>query len=309
MDPHYPRHPRKRRVRKVRVLLAASVLLFLAAASMLAWSAAGSSPAPVAPQEGSTQTAQQTSEDSAAASSQAVLPKSSVESLPSEAGSEPILETDAKPTSQEYDFSQPVPEATPVERSYLEDAVFIGDSRTEGFILYNGLSETTAYTHKGLMVDTVFTSQAVTLDGQKYTVMDALAKTNFSKVYIMLGINETGWAYSNLFIEKYGEIIDKIREINPDALIYVQSILPVSNEVSSSHDYLKNSKIDEYNNLIRQMAEEKQVYYLDVASAVAGSDGALPADAATDGIHLKKEYCQTWLDYLLAHTAGSIISE
>lgn len=142
----------------------------------------------------------------------------------------------------------------------------------------------------------------VEVNGTKTTVMDALASTSFSKVYIMLGINETGWVYDDIFIEKYGEIIDGIREINPDAVIYVQSILPVSNEVSNTHSYIKNEKISTYNQLLQEMAEEKDVYYLNVAEAVAASDGSLPEDAATDGIHLKKEPCQTWLNYLREHT-------
>ena len=41
-----------------------------------------------------------------------------------------------------------------------------------------------------------------------------------------------------------------------------------------------------------------------VAEAVAAEDGSLPEDAATDGIHLRKEACQTWLTYLREHTAA-----
>lgn len=203
---------------------------------------------------------------------------------------------------REYDFSAPVPESPPVENSYFDDAVFIGDSRTEGLILNTGLSNATAYVYKGLMVDTVFTKPVVNKDGQKLSVMDALKSTQFSKVYIMLGINETGWVYSQIFQSKYGDIIDRIREINPDAIIYVQGIMPVSNKVSSTHSYITNTKINEYNLLLRELAEEKQVCYIDTENAVASADGSLPADAATDGIHLVKDYCEKWLDYLKTHS-------
>ena len=30
--------------------------------------------------------------------------------------------------------------------------------------------------------------------------------------------------------------------------------------------------------------------------------GALPEEASTDGVHLNKEYCLKWLDYLKSHT-------
>lgn len=202
----------------------------------------------------------------------------------------------------DYDFSRPVPPSDPVGSSYFDDAVFIGDSRTQGLFLNTSLSNATSFAHMGLMVDTVFTRPLVNVNGEKVPVIDAMKKAEFSKVYIMLGINETGWAYSSIFIQKYGEIIDAIREINPDALIYVQAILPVSQKVSSTHSYVKNPKITEYNQLLLQLAEEKQVYYIDTASAVAGEDGSLPDDAAPDGIHLVRAYCQRWLDYLMTHT-------
>ena len=195
-----------------------------------------------------------------------------------------------------------VPASGAVDLNYFDDAVFIGDSRTEGLFINTGLSNATFLTHQGLTVDEVYTKKVVNFNGQKTTVMDALSRVSFQKVYIMLGINETGWVYDNIFIEKYGEIIDGIRAINPDAVIYVQSILPVTNEVSATHDYIRNEKIDTYNQLLQDMAEEKGVYYLNVAEAVADSDGSLPESAAADGIHLKKEPCQVWLTYLREHT-------
>lgn len=201
-----------------------------------------------------------------------------------------------------YDYSKPVLESDMAENSYFDDAVFIGDSRTEGLILYTGLSNAISYTNKGLMVDTVFTRPVINKNGEKLSVMDALRQTDFSKVYIMLGINETGWPYNSIFIEKYGKIIDEIKSINPKAIIYVQEILPVTNSVSQTHSYIKNKKINEFNTLIHQMAEEKQIYYIDTGNAVSDANGCLPEDAAVDGIHLKQPYCEKWLDYLKTHT-------
>ena len=205
--------------------------------------------------------------------------------------------------SEPYDFSSPVPLSDPVDAAYFDDAVFIGDSRTEGLFLNTGLSNATPLAHMGLMVDTVFTKPLFNVDGEKVSVIDALKVADFSKVYIMLGINETGWVYSSVFVQKYGEIIDAIREINPEAIIYIQAIMPVSQTVSDSHSYIKNSKISAYNRLLQGLAEEKQVYYLDTAGAVAGEGRSLPEDAAPDGIHLVRSYCEKWLDYLIDHTA------
>ena len=51
-----------------------------------------------------------------------------------------------------------------------------------------------------------------------------------------------------------------------------------------------------------ELCREKGVTYLHVADAVGLDNGALPAGSATDGVHLNREYCYKWLDYLKTHT-------
>lgn len=71
-------------------------------------------------------------------------------------------EAGSAPNSPEgYDYSAPVPESPKTDSTWFDDAVFIGDSRTEGLILNTGLNNAIEYTHKGLMVDTVFTKPVI----------------------------------------------------------------------------------------------------------------------------------------------------
>lgn len=182
----------------------------------------------------------------------------------------------------------------------FSDAVFIGDSRTEGFVLQTGI-QTTAYVHKGLTVASAYTAKVIRQDGEDLSVMEALARTRYNRVYLMFGINETGWISNDIFISDYKQIIDDIKVQNPSAKIYIQSVLPVSKAVSDSGGYVRNDKIAEYNKRLEQLAADEGVTFVNVAEAVS-TDGVLPDDAATDGIHLDKEYCEKWLSYLEAHT-------
>ena len=193
-----------------------------------------------------------------------------------------------------------------VADSYFDDAAFIGDSRTQGLQLYTGLPNATFYATQGLMVDTFFSKKFVKAGGGKITIPDAMKNQTFKKVYIMLGVNELGWAYEKVFIQKYGEVVDKVKELQPDAKIYVQSILPVTKAKSDGDAIYNNTKISRYNELIEQMCREKGVTYLHVADAVGLDNGALPAGSATDGVHLNREYCYKWLDYLKTHTNEDI---
>ena len=189
-----------------------------------------------------------------------------------------------------------------VADSYFDDAAFIGDSRTQGLQLYTGLPNATFYATQGLMVDTFFSKKFVKAGGGKITIPDAMKNQTFKKVYIMLGVNELGWAYEKVFIQKSGEVVDKVKELKPDAKIYVQSILPVTKAKSDGDAIYNNTKISRYNELIEQMCREKGVTYLHVADAVGLDNGALPAGSATDGVHLNREYCYKWLDCLKTHT-------
>lgn len=231
------------------------------------------------------------------------------ESSAAEESSAPESSVDASLPPEESTDTAASAEASGVQKavddSYFDDALFIGDSRTQGFILYSGLANTTAYAGKGLSVNKITTEPVVTENGQDYTVSQALENHpgEFQKVYLMFGVNELGWNYPEVFQDDYQAVVQEVKKTQPDATIYVQSILPVSKEKSDSSDIYNKERIDLFNGLLKEMAEEEEVIYLDVASSVADEEGYLPADASTDGVHLNKQYCQIWLQYLKEHTA------
>lgn len=199
------------------------------------------------------------------------------------------------------DYSYPQDFIT-VGDSYFDDAVFLGDSRMQGFIKYCGISGLRAYAYVGLNVETYFTKQVFSIGDSKFSASEALElDRSFKKVYLMFGTNELGWAFPDIFIEKYGKVIDHIKECNPDAVIFLESVMPVSKNAYKKGSYLKNETVWEYNELLKQFAEEKEIYYLDFANTVADENGILPENAATDGIHLNKEYVQKCLEYMRTH--------
>ena len=190
--------------------------------------------------------------------------------------------------------------------SYLDDAVFIGDSRTQGLQLGTGLSTPRFLAERGLSVDKVDEEAIFQLsDGSNGTIYDVLDERSYGKIYLMFGVNELGWVYSETFIEYFRDIIQEIQDLQPGSVIYVQGILPVTASKSSEGDVYTNDKVHEWNPLIEQMAHEEGCVYLNPGEALCDETGALPEEAAVDGVHLTPEYCQKWLDYLLTHTAAS----
>ena len=206
---------------------------------------------------------------------------------------------------QPYDFSQPAPESAEVEKSYFADAAFVGDSRTDGFLIYSGVGGGKNLTSNGLSIFKLAEKKALTIGGKEYTLLEALALDAYGKVYLSLGVNELGIYDDEGFYRSYCEAIDAIRAIQPQAVIYIQGLIPLNEGVIAQtikRDYLTNEHLRIYNDLMRKAAQEKQVVFLDLYSEFVDENGELPAEASRDGVHLHKEYCQKWLAYLQTHT-------
>lgn len=195
--------------------------------------------------------------------------------------------------------NKPINESTNKDVQFGSNVAFIGNSRTQAFLAYTGLKNVVDYTNVGLMVNTAITKKFVTNNkGEKITILEDLKTKNIDRIYIMLGINELGWVYSNIFIQKYEELIDKIKEVKPNCEIIIQSIIPVTKTKSDKDKVYNNSKIKEYNDLIKQMANRKQIKFIDLTPNLVDQNGNLPEKASVDGIHLNKEYCLKWLECL-----------
>lgn len=204
-----------------------------------------------------------------------------------------------------YDFGAPVPRSGAVDDDWFSNAAFLGDSLTEGLLLYSGLNGTgsACLAYRGLTVKTASTMQVLAGEDGKRTVMEALASRSYDRVYLLYGVNELGWANDELYFSLYATLIDQVRALQPDAELYLQTLLPVTAEKELEDPYRSNEHIRALNRGLQALAAEKQVYLLDVHSAFAGADGALDEEGSTDGVHLTRSYYHIWLDYLTCHRA------
>lgn len=182
---------------------------------------------------------------------------------------------------------------------YFNDALFIGDSRTVGLREYSSVSQADYYAATGLTIYKVLDSEIVSLDGSadKISIDEALQQKEFGKIYIMLGINEMGTGTVDSFMEKYTEVVNRIRELQPNAIIFVQGIMQVSAEYSGLSDYIHNQGISERNARLAQLVDGQHVFYIDINPLVCDDNGGLIEYYTTDGVHLKAEYISIWTDF------------
>ena len=204
---------------------------------------------------------------------------------------EPAEESPAPETEEEPDTDIGF---VTVDRSWFDDALFIGDSHTEGFYDYAGLDNATYYFKRGLDVWTVLEKAVV---NDTLTIPQALANQQFGKIYILLGINEIGIGTTEDFAEQYGNVVAQLREMQPDALIYIQSIFHTTKHKSDTSIY-NNDTINARNQAISALADGEHVFYVDNNPIFDNENGTLKTEYTGDGVHVKAPYYKLWLDNL-----------
>ena len=202
---------------------------------------------------------------------------------------EPLPEPEPEPEPEE-----PASPFTTVDASYFDDALFIGDSHTDGFKDYAGLPNADYLCHNGL---TVWSAVEKAEFPGKQTLAQALRGKHYGKIYLMLGINELGAGTAESWAAQYKVLLDKVRELQPDAIIFLQAIFHTTQEKSDT-TFFKNSTIDARNAEIQKFADNETVFYIDCNPVFDDDTGALTAEYSGDGVHVKAPYYVMWRDYL-----------
>lgn len=210
-------------------------------------------------------------------------------------------EGDFAPTGEFY----PLGEA---EDIYFADALFIGDSRTDGLYDYGGLKGKASFAAKDAMsVYKLFDAQlpfhAMTGEEAPLTLSDLLQNIPFKKIYISVGINELGMPETMRFLNTYRATIEQIRAWQPQAIIYIQGIMHVTKERSEKDKIFNNTLIVQRNAAIASLANGRDIFYIDPNPAVCDEEGNLRAELSTDQVHLKAVAYDLWTEYIRTHVA------
>ncbi len=192
----------------------------------------------------------------------------------------------------------------PVDETYLDDALFIGDSRTQGLFEYGGLEDHAVfYCKTSLTIYDLFKNDLafIKTNSGNQTLTQALSERQFGKIYLMLGINEMGTGTPESFFTEYAKAVLKIRELQPNAILFVQGIMHVATQKNAADPIFNNFNIDVRNVEIQTLENKRDIFYLDVNEVVCDENGNLFDDWTFDQVHLKGKYYQIWKDFLLQH--------
>ena len=201
------------------------------------------------------------------------------------------VQTETQPVTE-----PPQPEVTFVESppSYFDDALFIGDSRTVGIRDYGTLTNADYFCDVGLSTNGAANT---VIDGR--SLNDMLSSKTYGKVYVMLGINEVANDLEYT-ASAYRQLIDTIKEKQPGTIIYVEANLHVSKLSQTSA--INNEAIDALNAKMKENADNKQVFYIDINPVFDDAEGNLREECSNDGVHVLAKYYTDWCSWFCINT-------
>ena len=202
-------------------------------------------------------------------------------------------------TTEPVTTEPPGPVMMTVDDRYFDDALFIGDSRTDGICLYSTPGQCKHFSYQSMTIYDIMTTDKISAYGYN-NLPDLLKGMYFGKIYIMLGINECGYPTEG-FAKKYKEVVEEIRSYQPDAIIYIQSICYVTQKHEQNYPVFATAGIKEKNEAIKALANDEDIFYLEVNDCLNDGTDHLPSDYTGDGAHLKPQYYKYWHQYLLEH--------
>ncbi|MGL5317175.1 MAG: GDSL-type esterase/lipase family protein [Bacteroidales bacterium] len=119
--------------------------------------------------------------------------------------------------------------------------------------------------------------------------LDHIVKGTPKKIFLMIGINDLSHGTPvDTIAGNIALIVDQIREKSPKTKVYLQSVLPVSDEKKMFGSHTAKAKdIEPLNALLKTIAEERKITYIDLYSRFINPEtGKMNLKYSNDGLHL-----------------------
>ena len=184
----------------------------------------------------------------------------------------------------------------------IKDSLFIGDSRTVGLMEYAKITDADFFCNVGMSVYNINKKTVSVPSIGKVTFTELISNKKYSKIYIMLGVNEVGYETMTT-VSKYSALIDFIKEKQPDAAVFIEANLHISKKRSDSDKTVNNAAIDKLNAELEKLSDGKTVFYIDANTVFDDGAGNLDADKTADGTHLYAKYYAEWGEWIIGQTA------
>ncbi|NLW20746.1 MAG: hypothetical protein GXY84_05170 [Clostridiales bacterium] len=187
--------------------------------------------------------------------------------------------------------------------AYFDDAVFVGDSltnqihsqalasRRDGGGLLGQARFLHAHSYTLAQAAGVSANTRVQLKyrGQAVGLATGVARMGAGKVFVLLGHNDRAGTFLQRDLRNFGRVMDQVLAALPGVTFVALSLTPITRAFEEAGAN-SQAHVDAFNEGLRALAEEKGLYYVDVATPLKDQDGYLnPALTRDREVHLTEE--------------------
>lgn len=192
---------------------------------------------------------------------------------------------------------------------YMNNCIFLGDSRTVAMVSYGVISDSNALAKVGIAHWQVLSTTFVQNSGARFTLSDYLRAHNEKVIYVCYGVNGMNGLDEEKYKKTYTELVDKIISLAGDRHVVLMSIWPVDDN-GRYKGSVKNEWVNKYNEFLYNMAKEKGLHYLDVSSILKDDSGNIKKEYDSgDGLHYRATAYNDILDYIIHHPVPGVSDE
>lgn len=204
------------------------------------------------------------------------------------------------------------PLSVPRHESFLEvakkgniDLLFVGDSITDWFFWPRGNADAAGLpvwnANFAPLKAADFAIAGDTTQGVLWRMQNGeLDGFKAKLIVLMLGTNNINRNPNDEIADGDRLIVEEFKKRQPQAKVLILGIFPHVNPAGSSYTTgMYRAPITEINSKLEKLADNKQVFYMDIGSKFLTADGTLPADVFGDGLHPTAKGYQMWADAII----------
>lgn len=166
-------------------------------------------------------------------------------------------------------ITNPVPQSSAIEESYLDSACMITDSTLIQMSNHGKFNSTNVFGSTELNTANCTTTKIESSFGNA-SVYDIIKDKKPNVLYIMLG-SDLGVSETDSMIASYTMLVNNLHSALPDMKIYVMQMPPVIYDTET----LTNDMINDYNNKLLAMCNTIGIYCIDTNTVLKSENGTL----------------------------------
>lgn len=202
--------------------------------------------------------------------------------------------------------------------NYYGRAVFIGDSVMVGFQNYVKAHPTCNMAASQFLTVTSYSAWHAVRDvskdklqpkynGVKQNVWTSVGMMDVDRVFMMFGTNDLIMANVNKTAENIMTVANKIQEAKPGVEIHIISMEPVYSTTNKGG--LNNTTVNELNNTLLALAQERGYGFVNIHSALVGADGSInPAYSSDKYVHQNMKGYAKWDEVLNDYVVNAMLA-